>query len=379
MGSGGGDRECEREVCRQRLERRQLGCHGRHLGAQQDELALCVFDWQQPQYAITLDSDSIIARLEHASYCNLNLQPRWSARLLSLSLSSSHFPPARRQTRSSDSRGFSRKETTGTIEDQGVCCAVRRGAIQGWAHRYCLRKAFLTTAAESIQRLFARGIRSDNTYPTNKPRICYSMELSQKCSVARDIPNKVRPCGALKRLRLFKVCTGSSATEINDLLTDELSMTTVALKTHPKVYWIWSHRRWCLENTPDGPGTDTEGDMNGWRQTNWDREMFVVDKMLDADSRNCKCSCRDDALACSPLSSLVHAWDYRRYCLANMPIARSATAELAYTTRKIEANFSNFSAWHQRSKVLSTLWASEKLDYSKSKEEGKSGGSLGIR
>jgi len=128
-------------------------------------------------------------------------------------------------------------------------------------------------------------------------------------------------------------------------------MTTVALKTHPKVYWIWNHRRWCLENTPDGPGTATEGDVNGWRQTNWDREMFVVDKMLEADSRN------------------FMAWDYRRYCLASMPVPRPETTELTYTTRKIEANFSNFSAWHQRSKVLASLWASGKLDPSKSKEE----------
>ncbi|KAJ7632209.1 rab-protein geranylgeranyltransferase [Roridomyces roridus] len=117
--------------------------------------------------------------------------------------------------------------------------------------------------------------------------------------------------------------------------------------THPKVYWIWNHRRWCLENTPSGP----EGNLNGWRQTNWDREMFVVDKMLDADSRN------------------FMAWDYRRYCLVNMPVPRPETAELAYTTRKIEANFSNFSAWHQRSKVLSSLWASGKLDSSKSRED----------
>ena len=43
---------------------------------------------------------------------------------------------------------------------------------------------------------------------------------------------------------------------------------------------------------------------------------------------------------------------------------------MAYTTRKIETNFSNFSAWHQRSKVLTTMWDAGELDPVKSKEDG---------
>lgn len=49
----------------------------------------------------------------------------------------------------------------------------------------------------------------------------------------------------------------------------------------------------------------------------------------------------------------------------------SQKAELAYTTRKIEANFSNFSAWHQRSKVLTSLWEEGKLDEKTSREAGE--------
>lgn len=132
------------------------------------------------------------------------------------------------------------------------------------------------------------------------------------------------------------------------ILSEDLSMTMTALKAHPKVYWIWNHRRWCLENIPDVPESDT--DDNAWKKKAWDRELFVVEKMLDSDPRN------------------FHAWDYRRYILANMPIPRPPATELAYTSRKIESNFSNFSAWHQRSKVLSSLWESGDLDESKSKE-----------
>lgn len=78
----------------------------------------------------------------------------------------------------------------------------------------------------------------------------------------------------------------SSAEEVNDLLSNELAMTTVALKSHPKVYWLWTHRQWCLENVPDGPGQE-DPEIHGWKKANWDRELFVVEKMLDADSRNC--------------------------------------------------------------------------------------------
>lgn len=67
---------------------------------------------------------------------------------------------------------------------------------------------------------------------------------------------------------------------------------------------------------------------------------------------------------------LVLAWNYRRYVLANMPTRRPETSELAYTSRKIGANFSNFSAWHQRSKTLVGLWESGQLDPIQSRDDG---------
>ncbi|KAF8495398.1 rab-protein geranylgeranyltransferase, partial [Gautieria morchelliformis] len=125
-----------------------------------------------------------------------------------------------------------------------------------------------------------------------------------------------------------------SPSEINDSLSADLLLTTTALRQYPKVYWIWNHRRWCLEHIPDGP----DQDLDGWRRTNWTKELYVVEKMLDADARN------------------FHAWNYRRYVLASLATTQSPALELAYTTRKIELNFSNFSAWHQRSKVYTDLW-----------------------
>jgi len=61
-------------------------------------------------------------------------------------------------------------------------------------------------------------------------------------------------------------------------------MTATAMKTYPKVYWIWNHRRWCLDNIPVGPDEESP---NGWRDAYWNREFFLVEKMLGVDPRNC--------------------------------------------------------------------------------------------
>ncbi|SJL04515.1 uncharacterized protein ARMOST_07882 [Armillaria ostoyae] len=172
-----------------------------------------------------------------------------------------------------------------------------------------------------------------------------------------------------RAILLNGIFAGRTPQEINEFLSDDLSLTTVALKVHPKVYWIWNHRRWCLEHVPNGPGTDTEGDPEGWKKSYWDKEMFVVEKMLDADPRNCKFLFPLYTFLFLIPPPLVQAWNYRRYVLAGMPVPRSETSELAYTTKKIESNFSNFSAWHQRSKTLTSLWDSGRLDPVKSKED----------
>ena len=50
----------------------------------------------------------------------------------------------------------------------------------------------------------------------------------------------------------------------------------------------------------------------------------------------------------------VHCWNYRRYVAKNIHL--SIEKEFDFTTQKINDNFSNYSAWHQRSALLPQIF-----------------------
>ncbi|CAI5757600.1 unnamed protein product [Candida verbasci] len=108
-------------------------------------------------------------------------------------------------------------------------------------------------------------------------------------------------------------------------LKEDLIFLLGLLKKFPKCYWIWNHRKWCLMELVD---------LN---KADWDFEFNTISKLLELDERN------------------FHCWQYRRYIIANMKKDLDSTVieeidrrEFDYTTTKIQNNFSNFSAWHQR-------------------------------
>ncbi|KAI9140482.1 hypothetical protein BKA69DRAFT_1175801 [Paraphysoderma sedebokerense] len=157
-------------------------------------------------------------------------------------------------------------------------------------------------------------------------------------------------------------------------LHHELTLLTATITPiAPKSYWVWNHRMWCLEkmaaiirdqssheSKPSSSSEDTETLSRPPSLSKlWQGELHLVNKFLDLDTRN------------------FHAWDYRRYVVSQLhsssvptdtakipptfqPFSESSViyvhpllkAEFEYTMTKISQNFSNFSAWHYRSKLL---------------------------
>ena len=111
------------------------------------------------------------------------------------------------------------------------------------------------------------------------------------------------------------------------------------LRKFPKCYWIWSYRLWLLENcTRLLPALEA--------RRFWQQELALAGKMLSLDSRN------------------FHGWGYRRTVVSALEcnelqaeaLSKSMIeTEFDYTTKMINSNLSNFSAWHNRSKLIPRL------------------------
>ena len=109
---------------------------------------------------------------------------------------------------------------------------------------------------------------------------------------------------------------------------NELKWLIQIISVQPKSYWAWHHRLWCLSKV----------DLDKV----WQKEMELINMYLTKDCRN------------------FHVWDYRKRILANRhgdfwKNSHVLMEELKFTLLKITDNFSNYSAWHWRSKVLQAL------------------------
>ncbi|KAJ1680286.1 ATP-binding cassette long-chain fatty acid transporter pxa2 [Spiromyces aspiralis] len=133
-----------------------------------------------------------------------------------------------------------------------------------------------------------------------------------------------------RRVILQSLLSGAQdAAAAQGQLNYELEFIEVIIRKNIKSYWMWNHRTWVLESMP---------------MPDWKHELGLVSKMLEIDARNCK----------------IHGWDYRRRVVEELKRTSDEPDqidrdEFEYTTTKIMQDFSNHSAWHNRSKLLPSM------------------------
>eukprot|EP00605_Chrysophyceae_sp_TOSAG23-4_P001493 GSChrysophyteH1.ASY1.ANO1.1634.1 assembled CDS len=116
-----------------------------------------------------------------------------------------------------------------------------------------------------------------------------------------------------------EILIGLYGEQIANIRDEELRLSTDAILKNPKAYGAWWHRCWIIQRFC----TDYEAELN------------LCSEFLNQDQRN------------------FHCWNYRRFVVKQGNFA--AQSEFAYSTKKIEQNFSNYSAFHHRSVFINQL------------------------
>lgn len=131
-----------------------------------------------------------------------------------------------------------------------------------------------------------------------------------------------------------------------ELIRSDLAFLVPLLRKFPKCYWIWNYRLWLLQQAADKC-------FGSYSFPIWDEDLTLIGKMLSLDSRN------------------FLAWGYRRTVVDGLDTIQSMNSilpkprtegEFEYTTKMINMNLSNFSAWHRRSKLIPRLLSERHAD-----------------
>jgi geranylgeranyl transferase type-2 subunit alpha len=113
---------------------------------------------------------------------------------------------------------------------------------------------------------------------------------------------------------------------MDSVVEKELEFSVETIKANCKSYGAWFHRKWL------------SGVLGG--DLNLALELKLCSKLLELDSRN------------------FHCWNYRIQLFQRFRLIESQEEiekEIDFTTLMVYKNFSNYSAWHRRSVMLTLL------------------------
>ena len=166
----------------------------------------------------------------------------------------------------------------------------------------------------------------------------------------------------------------------------ELHYGQKAIARSPKSYWSWAHRKWLTTalvatanaaidahnaappRASDAAAADTAGSDSSAQQQTAEVQSAPEHTAGDTESASeaqpvppVAIDWKVEAGLCARLLALdarnFHCWSYRRFVAAHFDAPADAVLaqELAFTRTKIDENFSNYSAWHQRSLLLTKM------------------------
>lgn len=107
--------------------------------------------------------------------------------------------------------------------------------------------------------------------------------------------------------------------EVKQMLNEELEFVAGCLRNNPKSYGCWHQRCFVMLKMPN---------------PDWGKELELCNRFLQFDDRN------------------FHCWDYRRFIVRNSEPVVSVEDEIKFTDKLVQNNFSNYSSWHYRSKLM---------------------------
>ena len=136
-----------------------------------------------------------------------------------------------------------------------------------------------------------------------------------------------------------------------EFVKQELVVAAGAIIENPKAYSPWYHRKWFIEQycssiDQSTNSTENNNDCHQAQRTVLREELELCNQFLDKDCRN------------------FHCWNYRSFIvnyLINYKDEEIKGEEFSYSYLKLTQNFSNYSAWHYRTKLLFQVQLTESI------------------